>query len=338
MKKRSGTRPTRPTHGRPADNRIDRRTFLTGAAALVTVSVLPACARIEQGSEEQAVFLDYTQEELDRAYDQSEWASNQEEMIERYTTESEAVRAELEHKSGVSYGSSPDETLDIFPTARQNAPIHVFVHGGAWRALTKDDSSFPAPVFVDAGAHYVALNFSVIPDARLPEMADQVRRAIAWLYGNARSFDGDPDQIYVSGHSSGGHLAGVLLTTDWGEYDVPDTVIKGALCASGIFDLRPVLLSSRGSYVELSEEEEEALSPIRHIERIRSPVIVAYGDEESPEFKRQSRDFASALEEAGHPYELVELASMNHFEVITTMAQENGELAQAALGQMGLTA
>lgn len=103
----------------------------------------------------------------------------------------------------------------------------------------------------------MALNFSVIPDARLPEMADQVRRAIAWLYGNVRSFDGDPDQIYVSGHSSGGHLAGVLLTTDWREYDVPDTVIKGALCASGIFDLQPVLLSSRGSYVELSEEEEE---------------------------------------------------------------------------------
>lgn len=121
--------------------------------------MLPACARTEEGFEEQAVFLDYTQEELDRAYDQSEWASNQEEMIERYTTESEAVRAELDHESEVSYGSSPDETLDIFPTARQNAPIHVFAHGGAWRALTKDDSSFPAPVFVDAGAHYVALNF-----------------------------------------------------------------------------------------------------------------------------------------------------------------------------------
>lgn len=93
-----------------------------------------------------------------------------------------------------------------------------------------------------------------------------------------------------------------------------------------------MLLSSRGSYVELSEEVKEALSPIRHIERIRSPAIVAYGDEESPEFKRQSRDFASALEEAGHPYELIELASTNHFEVITTMAEENSALARAAPG------
>lgn len=93
-----------------------------------------------------------------------------------------------------------------------------------------------------------------------------------------------------------------------------------------------MLLSSRGSYVELSEEVKEALSPIRHIERIRSPAIVAYGDEESPEFKRQSRDFASALEEAGHPYELIELASTKYFEVITTMAEENSALARAAPG------
>ena len=300
------------------------------------VSALPACGRSGAGgSEEQKVFLDYTQEELDRAYDQSEWASNAEEMVELYATESEAVRAELEYET-VSYGPTADETLDIFPTARQNAPIHVFIHGGAWRALTKEDSSFPAPVFVDAGAHFVALNFSVIPDVRLPEMAEQVRRAIAWLHENARSFDGDPDQIYVSGHSSGGHLAGVLLTTDWEEYGMPDTAIKGGLCASGLFDLRPVLLSSRGSYVKIDEAEEDALSPIRHIERIRCPVIVGYGEEESPEFRRQSRDFASALEENGHLFESFDLPRTNHFEVIMTMAGKDGELARAALDQMRL--
>src|SRR5712664_266793 len=122
------------------------------------------------------VFLDYTQDELDRAYDQRAWAANATEVIARYAADSAAARARLAHRAGLAYGPGRDETLDWFPAPSPGAPIHVFIHGGAWRSLTKSEAAAAAPAFVAAGAGYAALNFSVIPDARLPEIVDQIRR------------------------------------------------------------------------------------------------------------------------------------------------------------------
>jgi arylformamidase len=185
--------------------RIDRRDVLKGAACAAAAASLGVPA-LAQGAK---VFLDYTQDELDRAYDQTVWAPNQDELIQLYATRSEATRQRLKFKPAVAYGPSEDEVLDIFPCDKEAAPIHVFVHGGAWRGGSKDLYSFPADTFVPAGATYVALNFANIPKVRLPEMADQIRRAIAWLYANAATFGGDRERIFISGHSSGGHLAAV---------------------------------------------------------------------------------------------------------------------------------
>jgi hypothetical protein len=93
-------------------------------------------------------------------------------------------------------------------------------------------------------------------------MADQVRRAVAWVYRNARRFGGNPNRLYVSGHSSGAHLAGVVLTTDWKkDFNLPSNTVKGGLCCSGLFDLRPVRLSVRSEYITFDDEMEHALSP-----------------------------------------------------------------------------
>ena len=110
-------------------------------------------------------------------------------------------------------------------------------------------------MFVSAGAHFVVPDFVWVQDAggSLMPMADQVRRAIAWVHRNAASFGGDPDRIYVSGHSSGAHLAAVVATTDWPEYGVPSNIVKGTLCCSGLFDLKPVRLSARSSYVKFTD-------------------------------------------------------------------------------------
>src|SRR5262249_31655795 len=160
-----------------------------------------------------------------------------------------AVRGALRPRTFV-YGPGPDETLDVFAPSATNVPVHVHLHGGGWRALTKDDVSFPAPLFVNAGAVYVALNFSVIPTVRLPDMVAQAQRAIAWLYDNASKFSGDPARIHVSGHSSGAHMASCLLTTDWhAKFGLPPDVLRSGLLMSGTYDLEPVMLSVRSSYV-----------------------------------------------------------------------------------------
>ena len=125
------------------------------------------------------------------------------------------------------------------------------------------------------------------------------------------------------------------MTTDWlQEAGLPADVLKGGLCCSGMFDLQPVRLSSRGEYIKFTDEMEHDLSPIRHLDQIRAPLIVAYGSYETPEFKRQSRDFASAARNAGKPVELIVAENYNHFEIIETLANPHGILGRAVLQQM----
>jgi len=301
----------------------------------------PSCSAAgAQSAAAAKVYLDYTQAELDRAYDQRAWVSNAEDILKRYAAESAKVRARLEHRYGVRYGPSDDETLDIFPpapsTSAAPSPIHVHVHGGAWRLLGKDDVSFLAPTFVSAGAIYIALNFSKIPAVRLPDMIAQARRAIAWIHANAAQFDGDPARIHVSGQSSGSHMAGVLVTTDWAGLGLPADVIKSGLLISGMYDLRPVMMSARSAYVKLSAAEILDLSAILHIDRLRVPIVVVYGSRETPEFQRQPASFVDAVRSAGKQAKLLRLEGVNHFELLSVLADAKTPLAHAALELMGL--
>ena len=169
-------------------------------------------------------------------------------------------------------------------------------------------------------------------------MIDQVRRAVAWVYKNAASFNGDPNKIYISGHSSGGHLAGVTLVTNWKkDYDLPMNIIKGGLLCSGMYDLKPVRLSARSSYVKFTDSMEDALSTQRHIEFLNAPIIVAYGSLETPDFQRQGRDFAKAVKDTGKSVELVVGQNYNHFEMPETIANPYGLLGKLVLKQMQLT-
>jgi arylformamidase len=167
-------------------------------------------------------------------------------------------------------------------------------------------------------------------------MAEQVRRAIAWVAKNAKDFGGDANRIYISGHSSGGHLGGVALITDWKAMGVPADVIKGAVLLSGMYDLKPVRLSARSSYVKFTDEIEAALSTQRHLDRVTCPVTLVHGSLETPEFQRQSRDFAAALKTAGKPAELIVGPNYNHFEIAETLANPFGVAGRAVIEQMKL--
>jgi len=286
------------------------------------------------------VYLDYTQAELDAAYDQRVYAPNREEIVAWYGSESAKVRARLPHRRSVPYGPGEDETLDLFPPKMGPGsifpvPVHVHVHGGRWTLFTKDEESFIAPVFVEAGAACVVIDFSNIPKVRIPEMVAQVKRAIAWIHKNAASFGGDPDRIHLSAHSSGSHLAGVALLADWErEFGVPQDVVKSALLISGMYDLHPVMLSARSSYVKLSYEEVNALSATLQPERFRTPLTMVYGSKETPEFKRQPKAFLSALNAVGRTARLIEIPGANHFEVLQQLGDPLTRVGLLALGCM----
>ncbi len=286
------------------------------------------------------IFLDYDQAALDAAYDQAVYAPNREQLIRRRASDSAAARARMGAPERVAYGTAEIEKLDIYRAARDRAPIFVFIHGGAWRGGRAEDCAAPAEMFGAAGAHYVVPDFTWVQDAggSLMVVADQVRRAIAWVYRNAARFGGDPSRLYVCGQSSGGHLAAVALITCWQrEFDVPADVIKGGMCISGMYDLAPVRLSKRSAYVAFDDATVEALSPLRYLDRLRVPVVVAYGTCETPEFQRQNRQFAAAVAAAGKPVRLLVGEHYNHFELPETLANPYGLLGRAALELVGLT-
>jgi arylformamidase len=229
--------------------------------------------------------------------------------------------------------------LDIFRTRSPNAPVVVFIHGGAWRGGLAKDFAFPAENFVHAGAHFVVLDFINVIEAGgdLTPMITQVRRGIAWTAKNAAGFGGDPGRIYIAGHSSGAHLGGCALVTDWQkDFGLAPDVIKGATLCSGMYDLKPVRLSKRGDYVAFTDEIEAALSTQRHLDRLATPLTVLHGTLETPEFQRQTRDFAAAVKAAGKPVELVVADGYNHFEMNETLASPFGPFGRAALDRMKL--
>ena len=259
------------------------------------------------------VFLDYTREELDAQYEQRTRVPHADAIIARYGAASDQARKQLGEPRTERYGPSELEALDIYGGTKLKA--FVFVHGGAWRRESRRGSAYAAVPIVQAGASFIALGFAALPRVTLPAMAGQVCRAIEWVHGNLSK------EIYLCGHSSGGHLAAHALTR------IP--YIRKALVVSGVYDLLPVRLSARNDYVRLDQRLEDEYSPIRHAEHIRCPVTVAWGEMEGAEFARQSSEFAEKL----NAPTLVGKC-LNHFEIIETMADPRSPLGRAALSML----
>ncbi len=270
------------------------------------------------------VFRHYTQAELDRNYDQRGWVANAAEVIARYAESSAATRHRRKFETA-SYGPSAAEALDIFPCGKTGAPTLIFIHGGAWQNFTKDDFSLVADGFMDHGINVVVVNFAKITAVRLPGMVEQVRRAIAWTRANAAGFNADPERLYLCGQSSGAHLAASALVAPYGS----PAEVRGLTLISGPYDLEPVLLSARSSYVKLDSAEAAALSPQRHVARLTCPVRMFYGEHDTDEFQRHSLEMAEAVRLAGRLAGLTRLDGLNHFETVEKLGKPDSPLAQA---------
>lgn len=312
-------------------------TNLTRRSALVKAGGATLLAAGAAQAAGPPIWLDMDQQALDDAYDQAKYAPNLPQILKRYASNSDIARAHLGAPRRFAYGPTADEALDLYPAAAENAPISIFVHGGAWRTQVARNYAFAAELFVRAGAHHIVPDFVnvEVTGGDLMPMADQVRRAIVWAFQNAKSFGGDPSRIHLYGHSSGAHLAGVAMATDWQHaFNLPADVIKTGLLCSGLYDLKPVRLSARSRYIRFTDEMEAALSTQRHIDRFVAPTILAYGTQETPEFQRQTRDFSTALGAAGNRAEVLVGQNYNHFEVAETLGSPYGLLGRAALTQI----
>ena len=288
---------------------------------------------LQNAKPEPLVYLHYTQRELDRNFDQRTWAGNALEVIGRYGERSALARKRLDHQS-IAYGDTTSEVLDVFPAARPNAPVLVFVHGGAWRNFTRKDFSFAANALVPAGITVVVPGFASLPQVGLLEMVAQVRRAIDWTCANVKSIGADADAVHVAGWSSGAHLAATALIADCEDTASLAARVRSITCISAPFDLEPVMLSARSSYVKITREEARGFSPRWNVERYRTPIVVISAERDTDEFRRQSDDFTAALRRVGRAGEHVVFPGVNHFELIDTLGDADSALARFLISRL----
>lgn len=260
--------------------------------------------------------------------------------LAQYREQSAPVLAWPQRVANQRYGQGATELLDIYPAEvpdPRGAPVFVFIHGGYWRALSKEDSACVVPALHAAGVTVVVLDYDLMPAASLDHIVDQVRKATAWVFHHIAEFGGDPQRIHVSGSSAGGHLAGMLVTGHWhADYGVPQDVVKGAVLLSGLFDLQPLTALLPNSWMQMDEACAMRNSPRFAIPpgdaRQGCRILVCCGEYESSEFKRQSSDFLAAWKARCLPGDWVDTPGTNHFDIVLTLADADSALFQASLG------
>ncbi|MES2263906.1 MAG: alpha/beta hydrolase [Pseudomonadota bacterium] len=279
----------------------------------------------------------YTPEELDVQYNARATVPDVTVFLRRYAELSAEMRARLPCACDVAYGPGADETLDIFPAPREGSPVLVYIHGGYWRALSKDDSSFMAATFTAAGATVVAVNYSLAPAVTLDEIVAQNRRALAWIYTNIARHHGDPKRIYLCGSSAGGHLVGMLLAPGWQqEYGLPDDVVAGACPISGLFDLAPIVSTHINAWMQLDAETAHRSSPLFHLPAAPVPLLACVGGNETAEFKRQSTAYVAACHALGFDAAYLEIEHTHHFDVVLELCNPDSLLTRSLLRMMRL--
>ncbi len=272
---------------------------------------------------------------LDAQYNNRARVPEHEHIFERWRQASALTRERSSRRLDLRYGSSPRQTLDLFLSARDRAPVMLFIHGGYWRAFDKADQSFLAASFVADGAMVVVPNYELCPAVTIDTIALQLVEAVRWIVQNAELYGGDPGRIVLVGHSAGAHLAAMLLCCHWEQVGLPRDAVRAALGLSGLYDLEAV---SRTPFLEadlrLDPPSVQRLSPAR----FPAPAATLYavvGEDESDEFHRQTALVRQAWGERRVPV-CEKIRDANHFTILHELADPASRLHRLALELLDL--
>ena len=282
------------------------------------------------------IYRNFNQEELDNQYRASATVPNIQLFIDQYISLSSDAQMNLDCILDLKYGPGDEETLDLFPVPKQkSSPLFIFIHGGYWRMLSKNESSFMAPNLVRKNVAVAAINYTLAPYAKIDQIVSECRRSIKWLYDNATNYGIDREQIYVGGSSAGGHLTGMMVSRNWqNSYGIPSDVIKGGLPISGLFDLEPIAKSFVNEWMGMSDIDAKRNSPDQNITDQGCPLIVAVGENETSEFKRQSSDFTKLWNNNGRIANFLECKNNNHFDAPLELCKADSILTKSLISMI----
>lgn len=255
-------------------------------------------------------------------------------FVAAYAERSAAARRRTPGRFDLRYGARDAQRLDLFvprraaaDAARALPPLLVFIHGGYWQELSKQESAFAAADCVAQGIAFAAIDYTLAPHAGVADIVVECREALAWLHGNAAALGVDAARIVVAGSSAGAHLAALVASP--GATGAGGALVKAAVLVSGIYELEPLVGTSINALLGLTPESARALSPALQPLQGFPRSIVCWGAVETTEFKRQSLDFAARLERAGTECQVFEVAQRNHFDVVLDLAAPGTALGQA---------
>jgi arylformamidase len=269
---------------------------------------------------------------IDAEYDPSRRVFSRQPYMDWYVRESVRTREELDSRLDIPFGPTPAETLDIFPSAKPNSPVLLFIHGGYWRALSSKEFSYVAGGLVPHDITVVVMNYALCPEVSIPVITAQSRAAVAWLVRNAQHYRGNPDHIVVAGHSAGGQQVGMLLSGDRSPATgAAGAVIKGGIAISGLFDLRPLQQSWLQPTLQLTDHLSAEQSPLLHIPKQAAPLLLSVGGDETDAFKTQSQRYLVAWKCAGLDGDYFAQPGLNHYESVYGLADPANPLSTAAV-------
>ena len=260
--------------------------------------------------------------QLDAAYNNTAAVPERDAIVADWAARSAQVRRERQGHLDLRYGDSPRERLDLFLAANPSAPTLAFIHGGYWQMNDKEATTFLAEGVLPHGINFALIEYTLAPAARLDRIVAEVRRAARWLSEHLADYGADPDRLYLSGHSAGGHLTAMAMTLG---------TVRGGLAISGLYDLEPIRLSYLNEKLGLDEAEAVRNSPLLHLPPMAGPLVAAYGTAELPELCRQSIDYARAWIESGLPGHLLPIDGADHFTILEALADPQGALTDAFL-------
>ena len=272
-----------------------------------------------------ALYRDMNRAQLDAAYNNGAAVKERDAIIADWNARSARMRQRPGTQLDLAYGAAPREKLDLFLADEREAPTLVFIHGGYWQMNAKEGFSFLAEGPLAHGINVALLGYTLAPEARLDRIVAEIRHGVQFLAGHLADFGADPARLYVSGWSAGGHLTAMTM---------PLRAVAGGLAISGLFDLEPIRLNYLNEKLGLDAPEAARNSPLLHLPPMAGELIVAYGTGELPELQRQSVEYAQAWIEQGLAGHVLPVDGANHFTVLETLANPEGELAQAVVDLM----
>ena len=258
-------------------------------------------------------------------------------LIAERSAKSAETRERLANHRNLAYGDSDRQVVDIFPAAQPNAPVNVYIHGGYWRAVSKDDVSQLAEHFHKKGVTSVLLEYDLCPNVTLTDIVRQTRAGLAWTYRNIADYGGDPERIYISGSSAGGHLVAMMLAHDWEKDEgIPNDFIKGSVAITGVMDTDPVLHVTPNDQICLTPELARENNPMLNPPKVHSPLVIVVGGDEPDGWRQMSKDYYEMCKSRGVPCEYHEIPGSHHFSVTEAVGEAGSLMEKLVFGQMGI--